>query len=174
MKRLHIGFLLFFLFINTKSLYADVKIVYLDLDFILQNSLAGQYLVNEIENKHKTNLNTFETIENELKEKEKKILSQKNILKKEELQTKINELRVEVDQYKKKRAELADSLNNDRIDSSNKLLEQINPILSEYSKENLISIILQKKNIIIGKSNLDITQDILKLLDNKIQKIEIN
>ena len=53
MKRLHIGFLLFFLFINTKSLYADVKIVYLDLDFILQNSLAGQYLVNEIENKHK-------------------------------------------------------------------------------------------------------------------------
>ena len=119
-------------------------------------------------------MDTFEKTESELKEKEKKILSQKNILKKEELQMKIKDLRSEVEEYKKKRAELVDSLNDVRINSSNKLLEQINPILLEYSKVNSISIILQKKNIIMGKSELDITQNILKLLDNKIEKIEIN
>ena len=174
MKKLHQLFVFFFLFVFSKSLYADINVVYLDIDFILQNSKAGKYLVNEIENRHKQNLDTFEKTESELKEKEKKILSQKNILKKEELQMKIKDLRSEVEEYKNKRAELVDSLNDVRINSSNKLLEQINPILLEYSKVNSISIILQKKNIIMGKSELDITQNILKLLDNKIEKIEIN
>ena len=172
MKKLHQVFVFFFLFVFSKSLYADINVVYLDIDFILQNSKAGKYLVNE--NRHKQNLDTFEKTEIELKEKEKKILSQNNILKKEELQMKIKDLRSEVEEYKKKRAELVDSLNDVRINSSNKLLEQINPILLEYSKVNSISIILQKKNIIMGKSELDITQNILKLLDNKIEKIEIN
>ena len=49
----------------------------------------------------------------------------------------------------------------------------LNPILNEYSKKNAISMVLQKKSIIIGKSDLDITQQILIEFDNKVKKINL-
>ena len=53
-------------------------------------------------------------------------------------------------------------------------MKEITPILTEYVTKNNISILLEKKNIVIGKSNLDITKTILVLLDEKIDKINID
>ena len=54
------------------------------------------------------------------------------------------------------------------------MLTLISPILNEYSKKNSISMIFQKKNIVTGRSDLDITSIILKQLDEKIKKIDLN
>ena len=54
---------------------------------------------------------------------------------------------------------------------NNKLLDLLNPILTTYSKENSISIIIEKRNIIIGKTDLDITEEIVNILDKKIKKL---
>ena len=53
------------------------------------------------------------------------------------------------------------------------ILEELTPILSNYAKKNLTSLILNKKDVIIGKTNLDITEQIIKTLDKKIQKIKL-
>ena len=55
------------------------------------------------------------------------------------------------------------SYNKLKVDNTNKLLMQINPILSKFSNENEISIILKKKDLIIGKTELDITEEIIKI-----------
>ena len=47
------------------------------------------------------------------------------------------------------------------------------PILAEYSTKNNISLIVDKKSIVIGKTELDITKNILDLLNSKIKKIEL-
>ena len=57
---------------------------------------------------------------------------------------------------------------------TNAILEILKPILSEYSKKNSISMVLQKQNVVIGKKELDITKDIILILDEKIKKIDIN
>ena len=54
------------------------------------------------------------------------------------------------------------------------ILKTLSPILTDYSKNNNISIIMDKKNIIIGKTELNITKEILTLLDEKIKKIKLN
>ena len=54
------------------------------------------------------------------------------------------------------------------------IVKILSPILAEYSKENNISIIMDKKNIIVGKTELNITKKILALLDDKIKKIKLN
>ena len=61
-----------------------------------------------------------------------------------------------------------------KLEGTAKLLKQLKPILSEYSEKNNISLVLQKKNVIIGKNNLNITDDIIKIIDDKVQKIDIN
>ena len=55
----------------------------------------------------------------------------------------------------------------------NEILNHINEILTQYSKKESISLIIEKKNVVIGKSDLDVTSDILSLLNNKIKKIEL-
>ena len=60
------------------------------------------------------------------------------------------------------------------LEANNKILSILNPIINDYSKEKSISIIFQKKNIVSGRNDLDITTDILNLLNNKIKKIDLN
>ena len=55
----------------------------------------------------------------------------------------------------------------------NKLLKKINPILTKYSIEREISIILQKKDLIIGKTELDITDKIITIINNEINEFKI-
>ena len=49
-------------------------------------------------------------------------------------------------------------------------LKQINPIIQEYMKTNSIDIVLDKKQIFIGSSKNDITQDILDLVNKKFKE----
>ena len=58
--------------------------------------------------------------------------------------------------------------------ASTKLISRLTPILEEYSKKNSIRIIVQKKNIVMGKKEDDITKDILELINQKVKSIKIN
>ena len=64
-------------------------------------------------------------------------------------------------------------LKNLRDNAAKKILDILNLILSEYSAKNSISLIIDKKNIIIGKSELDVTNQIMDLLNKKIKKVEL-
>ncbi len=44
-------------------------------------------------------------------------------------------------------------------------LKSINPLIQDYMKKNSIEIVLEKKQIFIGSSSLEITNDIIKLID---------
>ena len=56
----------------------------------------------------------------------------------------------------------------------NELIGIINPILAEYSSKNSISFILHKKTVILGKTELDITNQILDLVNKKVETIKLN
>ena len=98
----------------------------------------------------------------------------KNLLSKEEFQKEISNLRTEVKNYNNERNEKINSLTKKRLESMEIILKTLSPILTEYSKNNNISLIMDKKNIIIGKTELNITKEILILLDEKIKKIKLN
>ena len=61
-----------------------------------------------------------------------------------------------------------------KIEATAMLLNEVTPILTNYSKEKGISIILKKKDIVLAKTELDITDEIISLLDSKIKKIDLN
>ena len=166
-------FIIFIIFYSSSS-YSENLIVFLDMDKIMLQSKAGKSITIQLEKLHKKNIDTFKKKEEELKNKEVSIVSQKNVLTKEEFEKKINLLRKEANEYRIKRRDSINSLTRKRVDASNKLIKNINPILADYSKKNSISIIIQKKNIIIGKSELEITDDVLKMLDNSLNTVDLN
>ena len=166
--------IIFFIFFSKVSISQENKTVYLDLNMIMENSNAGKSINSQLEANHKKNIANFQKLEEELKNEEAKIISQKTVISKEDFEKKIVNLRDKANKYRKERNESINNLNNQRLNATQKMITLIRPILSEYSDNNSISLIIQKRNIIIGKTSLDITDEILKIIDKKIEKISLN
>ncbi len=170
MKKYYLLF--FFLIFHTNS-FEEENVFYLDVKFILSESDSWKYINNELKKINDMNIEEFKKIENSIKTEEEKLLKQKNILKEEEFNNKVNKLREKYKSYQ----ELKNTKNNDlkklRDNASKQILKIINEILAEYSTKNKISLIIEKKNIVIGKTDLDITKNILSLLNTKIKKVEL-
>ena len=166
--------LIFFIFFSKISLSHEKTIVYIDLNKIMNNSIAGKSITSQLENNHKKNISKFKNIEEELKKEEAEIISQKNVITKEEFEKKIIDLRNKAYKFRKERNNNINNLNNQRLEATSKMITLVRPILSEFSDKNSISLIIDKKNIIIGKTLLDITDDILKIIDEKIGKIPLD
>ena len=77
----------------------------------------------------------------------------------------------EIKKYKNDKNKILKKLNNEKIKYTKEVLNYLNPIITEFVKKNSISIVLPKKNIIVGKNDLDITEDIMILLNNKVKEI---
>ena len=166
--------LIFFIFFSKISLSHEKSIVYIDLNKIMSNSIAGKSITSQLENNHKKNISKFKNIEEELKKEEAEIISQKNVITKKEFEKKIIDLRDKANKFRKERNDNINNLNNQRLEATSKMITLVRPILSEFSDKNSISLIIDKKNIIIGKTLLDITDDILKIIDEKIGKIPLD
>ena len=166
--------IIFFIFFSKVSISQENKTVYLDLNMIMENSNAGKSINSQLESNHKKNVANFQKLEEELKNEEIKIISQKTVISKEDFEKKIMNLRDKANKYRKERNDSINNLNNQRLDATAKMITLIRPILSEYSDNNSIALIIQKRNIIIGKTTLDITSDILKILDEKIKEISLD
>ena len=167
-------FLLLLIFITPNLAKTEDRIVFINIEKIMTDSKAGKSISKQLEKIHKNNISKFKKMETQLKESEEKIVAQNNILSKEDFQKKITELRDEAATYRKERSESINSLTKKRLEATGQLINVINPILAEYSEKNSISMIIQKKNIVIGKKDSDITDEILKLVDQKITKIKLD
>ena len=152
----------------------DQKIVYVNVDKIMQQSLAGKSIKKQLEKIYSKNLEKFKKNDEILKQKEKKIIAQKNILSKEDFQKEISSLRSEIIKFQKEQVQVRDKLNKLRVGASNKLIVELSPILKEYAEKNSISLILQKKNIVMGKKEIEITDEILSIANKKIKEIKLN
>ena len=144
------------------------------MDMLFNNSLAGISLNKQVELLKKNNNKNIKDLESEIKLEDENINSKKNILNDNELKKKISVLNDKIKKYQNQLKQNQENLKKKKIEGTNIILNNLKPILSEYSKKNSISMVLQKQNVIIGKKELDITQDIIKILNEKIKKIDIN
>jgi len=165
--------IILFFSINIRLAYAE-KIVYIDMDRIMQISKAGKNAISKINDQKKKDVSKFQKIEKELKSKEEDLITKKNVISAEEFNKKLENLSKEINNYRTLRQEAIDLSTKSRLNASADFAEKIKPILAEYASENNIDMIIQKKNIIMGKTDLDITDEILKIVDKKINKLKIN
>ena len=90
--------IVFFVFNFTYTL-AEEKIVFINMDYLLNESKVGKSAQTQLEKLHKSNLDHLMKIEDRLKNEEKDILSKKNVLKQEEFEAKIDKLRENAKEY---------------------------------------------------------------------------
>ena len=96
------------------------------------------------------------------------------MLSAEEFQKKFNSLKKKINDYRTLRQGIIQDITKKRLNASQQFFSKINPILTEYASKNDISFIFQKKNIIMGKTEFDITDDVLKIVDKEVSKIKFD
>ena len=163
-------FFLLILFLIPNNLYAENKIVYLDVQYIIDNSQLGLSYKNKIkkdQNKNRIDLSIKEKI---IKEKELEINNQKNILKQDELNKKVAKLNELLKDYQKLRNKLNNEVIENKKQYSIKILNILNPLLTNYVEKNNIILVVEKKNILVGIKSLDITSNLLELINNETKK----
>lgn len=164
---------IFFVFV-TNTAFTLENVHYIDMDSIMNDSLAGKTIIKQLENKNKLITESFKKIEEKLKNEETKLVSQKNILEKNDFDEKVNLFQKKILKYKKERQDTLSKFSSQKNDAQKILIEKLMPILATYSEENSISIILPKQNIIIGKSDLDLTNIIIEILNAEMKSIKLN
>ena len=136
-------------------------------------SKPGVSILDQLSKENAKIKKNFQNDEKKLKDKETKLIAQKNLLSEKEFQSNIDKLKIEINEYKKKRNSFINDFNKLKNKNTNKLLTMVNSILIKYSDENSISMIFPKKNMIIGKSELDVTDEIIKIVNTEIKEFKI-
>ena len=154
-------------FLITVNSYSIEKIVYLDLDFLLANSNKGKEIILNLEKINKENIKILKEKKNLLNNEEKKLLQQKNILTTEIYNEKLKNLKNKIKNFNDEKNTIAINFKNQREEKINNFLKIVDKILSEYVKKNSIDIVLNKKDILMGKNNYNITDDIMQIINSE-------
>ena len=165
--------LLLILFIFSNNLRAELP-YFLDFKLILNQSEAGKKAQLALKSKLEKGIKSLNDRQKNIQEEEKKIIEQKKIIAPEEYKKQVNALRTKVSALQKERSSLLDDISKKRIKARDELLKNLNPIMENYMKEKNIRIVLDKKNILLGDENLDITKDIMSLLNKKLKSLNLN
>ena len=165
--------ILFILLNQVNFVYAEVNIVFVDLNRIMTISKPGSSILEQLNKKNNQLLNNFKKDQKKLKDDEVKLIAQKNIISKEEFQSKIDKLKIEINIYNQNRKNIIKEFNVLKAETTDKFMKMINSIFVEYSSEKSIAMIFDKKNMIIGQSELDITNEIIKIVNTEIKEFKI-
>tara|TARA_B100001741_G_scaffold56670_1_gene44294 strand:- start:2352 stop:2879 length:528 start_codon:yes stop_codon:yes gene_type:complete len=164
--------IIFFFLIKTYS-FSENNILFIDIEYIFVNSNAGKKVNNEIELERKKINNELATYQKKIQDEKEKLINQKNILSQEELQKKSIDLKNQIDKYNKMLSDMNNQLNKNRNKAKVQFSKELSTIVQKYASDNSIEMIIKKDNILIGKNNLDATQDILKLFNKNVESIKI-
>lgn len=161
--------ILFFFFFFSNYLLAENKIVFINIDKIINESKIGKKFNEQLDKSYKKLNEELLLAKKEIEKKEKEINNQKNILSEEELNKKLNELRKDINDHNLKKRNIDINFRDQKIKQTNVLVQNLNKILAKYAEDNSISFVLQKKNIVIGKNDLDITNQIMEIFNKEVK-----
>ena len=162
---LKIIYIFLFILLSFENVHANTNIKFIDIEFLIQNSVEGQKLIKELDKKKKDNLNLLKKKKDSLRSKEKELQKKKNIITKDEFNKEVSELRNDIDLFNKERNKINDEFNQDRLKKLSILIDEFNKVINNYIDNNSIDIVIDKKNLYMGKKSSDITSEILSKLN---------
>ena len=155
-------------FFLSESLLAN-NLAYIDFNFILNNSNIGKNIIKKLDSINIRNLDTLKKEQSDLNNEKNEIEKINNIISQEELNKKIEIYNEKLRKFAKKQENLSTEFKNTQNSEIDIFIKKINPIIENYMIDNDIDIILKNENIYISKSEYNITNKILNLIDKKLK-----
>lgn len=146
------------------------NIAYIDLNYIINNSNSGKIIIDKLEDINIKNLNLLKKEQSSLNNEKTEIEKTKNILSNDELNKKINILNDKLEKFNQKQKVMSAEFKELRNNEIANFLKKINPIIETFMIDNKIDLILKKESIYISKTEYDITNKLITLINKNIDK----
>ena len=170
MKKISFIFIItIFFFFKINLAYSNNNTAFIDLDLILNKTIIGKKLLNDLELINNNNIQELKKKELELKKDEEEIKKKQNVISQEQFDLEVKNLQDKVEKYRNKKNQMVMSLDQKKKENLSNFFKKINPIIQNYMDSNSIDILLERKNVFIGKNKSDITEIIIKEIDNKFK-----
>ena len=175
MKNIYKIIILFFVFASflEKTVLAN-DVYFIDYSKVMNESTAGKKAQKTLKDLLTSSNKKFNDTAKKLKEEENKIISQKNVLTKEDYRKKADALRKKVFELNKQREKSLKDIAGKRKKAGDEMLKNLNPILGKYMEENNITLVIDKKNVLMGNKKFEITSQIIEILNNDLKSINLN
>ena len=161
--------LIFFLFNQQINAHSEEKIAYINLEDVIQNTVYGKKILKKLNIENEKNKSNLKIFENELQSIESAIKKKQNIITQEEYDSEINKLKIKIKNYNNEKNQLVNKFKQLKSEELNIFFNDINPHIEQFMRNNSISILLDSKKIYIGKSESDITSEIIDLINIKFK-----
>ena len=165
MKIIIISLFITFIVFKNNTVLANEKIAFIDLNYILKESVQGKKILNDLNSINNKNLEKFRAEEFELEKQQDEIQKLKNIISLEEYNKKLTSFQNKVVIYKEKKTKIINSFEETKDKELKIFFNKLNEIMNVYMQNNSINIILDKKNIIMANTQNDISKQILNIVN---------
>jgi len=162
-------FIFIFFFLTASNINSSEPIAYIDIDFILKNSNIGKKTLVLINDLNQKNINELKENEKILKDLENEIISKKNILSKENFDSEVELFKEKAYKFKEDQLKRVENFDNYRKNEIDAVFMKISPIINSYMEQKSVKILLDSKNILIGRNELNLTDEVLKVINEKIK-----
>jgi|TARA_B100001093_G_scaffold466702_1_gene485293 Skp family chaperone for outer membrane proteins len=170
MKKIIFIAIIFILTFNIS--YAD-NVYFMDFSKVLNTSIAGKKAQVFLKNKFSKEQDKFKKIEKEILDEERSLISKKKLISAEEYQKNIITLREKVANLQKNKQSSINNIAKLRNNAKKELLSKLNPILKSYMENKRIRVVIDKKEVLYGDSNLEITAQVIEILNKKVKTLSL-
>ena len=166
-NRLILIIIIFLAFINTS--FSKENIAYVNVDYLIQNSNIGKKLLANINDKDKKNLDNLKMKNKILQDLELSIKKKKNVISDEVYNKEVIDFKKKFQEFSKEKNKIVKEFNIFKKKEIENIFKKINPIINKYMEENSINLLFDSKNIFMGAKKLNLTEDILKKINNEFK-----
>ena len=159
--------LIFFSFSNSFAALSDDKVVFIDVDYIIKNSLLGKKVLQSINDLDQQNIKKLNSRNKELKTIEAELKAKQNIISEDAFKKELSQLKEKVSIYTQEKNKMIKDLKKYKNEELDKVFKKIGNIVSKYMEANSIDIVLDSKNMFMGNSTVDVTKEILSEINKQ-------
>ena len=150
-------------------LSANEKIAFIDVEYIIQNSIIGKKSLDRIQALNEKNVIKLEKKNKILIQLEKSIMSKKNVISEDEFNKDVLAFKKKIKDFTSEKDQTVKEFNQFRKQEIEKILGLFRPIIMNYMKESSINILFDSKNIFMGNNDANLTENILKKINVEVK-----
>ena len=143
----------------------NITVRFVDLDYVFKNSKTVIKFSKSFEKKRSAIVAENNKETKKFEKQKDQILSKKEIISEDEFKKLVIEHQKQVQQYQIKMKNKLNDIKTENVKKSNELLNQITQIILDFAKSNKIDLVIKKNDLIVSNSDLDITKQIIKVIN---------
>ena len=165
--------IIFILFLNFQANANEISVIkFIGINYVFNNSTVGKKINKDGLDQRNKKIKELKKIETDLEKQKNDILSKKNILEKNEFEKKVISHQKKVQDYQLKKSKELTELKQKNIKFTKNFMKKVDQVLLKYAENNKIDLILTREILVISNSKLDISKDILEIVNKEIKKVE--